>query len=94
MHWPVLHVVVPCALLQARSQAPQLAAWLRSVSQPLAAAVSQSPNPVAQLGAHKPSEQLALPCAFVQTRPHVPQLEIESSVLSSQPFAGSLSQSS
>jgi hypothetical protein len=85
--------VVPWALLQTRAQPPQVVFWLRSASQPFAASASQSAKPAEQFGAHKPSAHDAVPCAFTQERPHIPQLATESSVLNSQPFAVSVSQS-
>lgn len=64
---------------QARPQAPQLSTSVPSgVSQPLSApgggGVVQSPKPGAQVGAHRPAEQLrAVVPAVEQVRPQAPQ---------------------
>lgn len=74
---------------------PQLAAWLKSTSQPVEASPSQSPYPSLQVMPHAPFEQLATPFLVLQavrSVHEVPQLE---GLLSetSQPLEGSASQS-
>ncbi len=76
-----------------RPQTPQLAASERSVSQPLAATPSQSPNPGLQApSVQTPAGQLAEARASVQGMPQALQFVTVSSELS-QPFERSVSQS-
>jgi hypothetical protein len=52
---------------------PQLLIVLRAVSQPLGREVSQSPQPVLQVGTQAEAVQRVVPCALVQPAPHAPQ---------------------
>jgi hypothetical protein len=84
-HSPLAHEVVPCWLVHASPQAPQLATVVTSVSQPSDGLVLQSFQPLAQVGAHEPELQATLPCGFTQTWPHAPQFETSPATQLSQP---------
>jgi hypothetical protein len=71
---------------------PQLLAVVSGVSQPFGRLVSQSPQPVLQLGVHNDDAQLVVPCAFVHAVPHIPQLLLSVRRETSQPFVGMVSQ--
>jgi nicotinate-nucleotide--dimethylbenzimidazole phosphoribosyltransferase len=74
---PAAQVGVALGSAQARPQAPQFAALVRvSVSQPLAAAPSQSPEPASQRSTVQapPVQPWAATLASAQAVPHAPQL--------------------
>jgi hypothetical protein len=75
-HAPAAHDAVALGSAHARPQAPQwVVAVVTSVSQPLAAAPSQSPKPAAQRPTvHSPAAHpLVAALASAQARPHAPQ---------------------
>ena len=75
----------------------QLPQWatdvVMSVSQPVDALLSQSPNPAKHVMTQVPFVQLGLPFVLEHALPQAPQLSGSASVGSSQPFDGSPSQS-
>jgi hypothetical protein len=85
--------VPPMTAAQALPHVPQLLVVFSTVSQPFGRLLSQSPQPVLQVGAHTDAAQVLVPCAFVQAVPHVPQLFVLVRRLTSQPLAAALSQS-
>ncbi len=89
---PITH---PSVGAQAWPQTPQFAASERtSRSQPFAGIPSQSPKPTAHVATlHAPAAQYGVASGRLQAAPHALQLPTEVSVLVSQPFAGTLSQS-
>jgi len=90
---PELQIGVPPVTAgQVLPQLPQFEVELSCVSQPFGRLLSQSPQPVPQLGTHADEVQLVVPCAFVQAVPHAPQLFRLVRRLTSQPLAGALSQ--
>jgi hypothetical protein len=83
-HAPAAHAAVALGSAQVRPQAPQLAALaVRSVSQPLAASPSQSPEPPVQRTiVHAPDPQpWAATLARAQTVPQAPQFAGSMAVL-------------
>ena len=75
-HAPPMHVALALApAVHAWLQRPQcVPEEVRSVSQPLAAVMSQSPKPVLHAATpHVPLAHEAVPLGAVQTRPHMPQ---------------------
>jgi hypothetical protein len=75
-HAPPMHVALALApAVQPWLQRPQCVLdEVRSVSQPLAVFMSQSPKPVLHAATpHMPPAHEAVPLATVQTRPHMPQ---------------------
>jgi hypothetical protein len=94
-HSEPLQLVVPCAFMQPRSQAPQCSVVLASaVSQPLLGCSSQSPKLAAQLSTrHSPPVHRALPFAIVHILPQKPQWSSAVWVSVSQPTAASPSHS-
>lgn len=92
-HEPAEHEAVPLVPLQTAPQEPQLEVFVFVfVSHPLAALLSQFPNPELQTGAHAPPEQLVVPFTFVQPFPQTPQSVIVVFVFVSQPFPALASQ--
>lgn len=71
---PVLQLALPWALLHEAPQAPQLAKLLSGVSQPLLGFPSQSPQPMAQVGAQPLAPHAACPCGLAQASPQRRQL--------------------
>lgn len=84
---------VPLLGLQPTPQAPQLVFVSSWVSQPFEGSPSQSPQPALQAMAHFPETQLAVPFVELHALPHAPQFNGSVSVLVSQPFEASPSQS-
>src|SRR5947207_557600 len=76
LHAPVVHTLVACGRLQVLPQAPQLAVLLvRSVSQPSAVWLLQSPKPGRQeLTLHAPVVHTLVACGRLQAAPQPPQL--------------------
>lgn len=94
LHEPELQEAWPLLLLQALPQAPQFATFvLRFVSQPFA----RLPSQLAQGAVHRitqpPFTQPGVPLMEPQVVPQPPQLAGSVAVLTSQPVAGSPSQS-
>jgi len=97
LHWPLVQVAAPLALLQAPPQLPQLASSvLLLTSQPLPMSPSQLRKPAAQVYWQAPSEQppeTMLGGAFAaQSLPQLPQFWSSTASSDSQPLSGSLSQ--
>jgi hypothetical protein len=90
---PALQIgVPPVAPGHVRPHVPQLLTVLSAVSQPFGRELSQSPNPVLQLGAQVEPEQLVVPCALVQAAPQAPQCAVVLASGVSQPLLALLSQ--
>jgi len=86
---PALQEVVPCSLLHAVPQAPQLSSEVCVlVSQPLRGLPSQSAQPGSHWGTQVPPIQVLLPLLLTQVTPQAPQLEVLICVLVSQPSLG------
>lgn len=85
--------VPPLTAGQVFPHVPQLLAVLSAVSQPFGRLLSQSPQPVLQLGAHAEEAQVVVPCGFVHPVPQLPQWFVFMRKSTSQPFVGSPSQS-
>jgi hypothetical protein len=92
-HAPATHAGVPFGIAQRLPHAPQFnTLLLKSVSQPLAALMSQLPKPAVHIPtAHAPITHVAVALGTAHARPHAPQLATVSSALS-QPFAAFMSQ--
>jgi hypothetical protein len=90
---PALQIGVPPVTAgQTLPHVPQLLVVLSAVSQPFGRLLSQSPQPVLQLGAQTAAAQLVVPCAFVHAVPQAPQSFVLVRRLTSQPLPGALSQ--
>jgi len=90
---PAAHEAVPLLELQTLPQALQFATLvLMSTSQPLAALLSQLPNPEAHAMAHAPLAQLGVPLALLQAAPQALQLSGSLLTSISHPFEALLSQ--
>jgi hypothetical protein len=89
---PEAHAVVPCALAQARPQAPQFALVSRAASQPFETFASQLPKFVLHVMEQAPATQVAVPLLLLQPLPQAPQLDALVWVLTSQPFEAAPSQ--
>jgi hypothetical protein len=89
---PALQTGVPPLAGHVLPHMPQLLTLSSAVSQPLARELSQSPNPVLQLGTQLDARQLVVPFALLQGAPHAPQWAVLVASATSQPLAGLLSQ--
>ena len=87
--------VEPCALVQRKPQAPQLAVlWVRSVSHPsFKLMLLQSPQPESQVIPHLPALQEAVPLVELHLYRHAPQFDVSALVFTSQPLLATPSQS-
>jgi len=83
---PDAQAFVPCALLQARPQAPQFVLVSSATSQPFDTLRSQLPKFVLHVMAQAPAAHVAVPLLLLQPLPQAPQLEALVCVLTSQPF--------
>jgi hypothetical protein len=86
-HAPIRQAGVAWARVHVRPQAPQCATEpVTSVSQPLAAIVSQSPRPVAQPATrHTPVTHAAVALSSMHTRSHMPQCVVDVDVSTQRP---------
>jgi hypothetical protein len=86
-HAPIEHPAAPLATVQAFPQVPQLdTVRERSISQPSAGLLLQSPHPMWQAWMRqRPEEHSGWPLATAQGDPHAPQESRLESVLVSQP---------
>ena len=94
-HIPFAQTPAPLAITHGWLHAPHAAIVdERSVSQPFAVLLSQSPNDALHAPIpHDPFAHEGVPLAAVHALPHAPHEATELLVSTSQPFAGSLSQS-
>jgi hypothetical protein len=86
LHVPDAQAVVPCALVHASPQAPQLTFVSSGASHPFETFRSQSPKFALHVTPHAPCTQLAVPLLLLHTFPHAPQLFALVRVLTSQPL--------
>jgi hypothetical protein len=90
---PLAHDAVAFGRLQPTPQPPQFASVFNGVSQPFVTSPSQLPKPPSHVGAHTPPLHAIAPWSFVHGRSQPPQCPVDVNVFTSQPVAGSPSQS-
>jgi hypothetical protein len=91
---PALQPGVPPLAGQTLPHIPQLLTVSRLVSQPFGRLVSQSPQPLVQLGLHAEATQLTPPCGLVHAVAQLPQCCVLVASAASQPLLAAPSQSS